>query len=205
MSLRTVVGWSLVLALAVVPSAVRAQCLNLTGNPLPQAEQYAANHVKLKYLNTGPGSGDDRPEFNKSTFVAPALNFDPLTTHSVTFTLRQDTIGGAVMWTSANVPPNATLWTMTTLGNGNVRWRYNDPAATFGLKKAQIIRYANTGGLHVWTYARFVNQTITNAPLTPNAQNAHVMVEIHNAGAGVCYDGSTSRCLGNGNTQNCKV
>jgi len=177
---------------------------NLTGSPAPQPEEYAANHVKLKYLNTGPGSGDDRPEINKSLFVAPGLEFDPLTTHTVHFTLKENTIAGPVMWT-ATVPPSATLWTVTVLGNGNIRWRYNDPTATFGLKKAQIIRYASFPDLHVWTYARFVNQNVTNAPLTPNVDNAHLMIEIQNGGVGVCYDGASNRCTGNGNTQNCKV
>jgi hypothetical protein len=48
-----------------------AQCSFLTGNPAPQPEQYAANKVQLKYLGTGPGSNDDKPEIYKSTFTAP--------------------------------------------------------------------------------------------------------------------------------------
>ena len=142
----------------------RAQCSNLTGNPAPQPEPYAANKALLKYLSTGPGSGDDRPELYKSTFTAPSLAFDPLTQHTVHFTFTKNTAAGPVMWT-ASVPPSATLWTMTVLGNGNVRWQYNDPAATYGVKRAQIVRYTNAPGLHVWTYVKAVNQNIANAPL----------------------------------------
>lgn len=203
MSLR-VHAFSIVVALTLaLPELVHAQCSNLTGNPVPQPEQYAANLVKLKYLATGPGFGDDRPEIQKSLFNAPSLSFDPLTTHSVHFTLRKNTIAGPVMWT-ASVPPSGTLWTMTLLPNGNTRWRYNDPSATFGLKKAQIIQYG-VGGAFVWTYARFVNQNVTNAPLAPGVDGVHLLVEIESGGVGACYDGVTAPCTGGGNTQTCKA
>ena len=76
MSLR-VHAFSIVVALTLaLPELVHAQCSNLTGNPVPQPEQYAANLVKLKYLATGPGFGDDRPEIQKSLFNAPSLSFE---------------------------------------------------------------------------------------------------------------------------------
>ena len=188
--------------LCVVPVAARGQCSFLTGNPAPQPETYAANLVKLKYLITGPGFGDDRPEIKKSSFTAPSLAFDPATLHSVHFTARANSISGPVMWTMS-VPPSATLWTATTLVNGNVRWRYNDINATFGLKKAQIVAYV--GGFYVWTYVRTVNQNIANAPLVAGVDALHLQVEIENGGVGVCYDGVTAACTGTGNTQTCKV
>lgn len=180
-----------------------AQCTNLTGSPAPTPEEYAANRVRLKYLSTGPGSGDDRPEIQKSAFNAPSLTFDPLATHTVHFTVSRNTIAGPTMW-SASVPPSASLWTMTTLSSGVVRWRYIDPNATFGgVKKAQIVGYP--GGLHVWTYVRAVNQNIASAPLVPGVDQAHVLVEIESGGVGVCYDGATDNCVGTGNTQTCSV
>lgn len=192
-------------ALAVflsAPAVARAQCSNLSGNPAPQAEDYAANQVKMKYLSTGPGGLDDRPEVKKSAFTAPALVFDPQMQHTVHFTGRKNTIAGTVMW-SLSVPPSPTLWTSTILSNGNVRWRYNDPAASFGVKKAQIVAYV--GGLFVWTYVRGVNQSIVGAPLVPGVDQIHLMVEIESLGVGVCYDGTTTSCAGMGNTQTCKV
>jgi hypothetical protein len=186
----------------VTPAVVQAQCTNLTGNPPPQLEEYGANFVKLKYLSTGPGGGDDRPEVKKSTFTAPSLSFDPNTLHTVHLTGRQNTIAGTTMW-SLSIPPSLTLWTSTTLANGNVRWKYNDPSSAFGVKKAQVVAYV--GGLHIITFVRGVNQSIVGAPLMPGVDNTHLTVEIESLGVGVCYDGTTTSCSGSGNTQTCKV
>ena len=49
------------------------------------------------------------------------------------------------------------------------------------------------------------NTNITNAPVTANVDNVHVMVEIEAVGVGICYDGITAPCTGTGNTQTCKV
>src|SRR6185295_12659062 len=59
-----------------------AQCPNVGG--APQAEQYAANKVRLKYLITGPGGGDDRPELYKSLVITTLPStFDPSAVYSV--------------------------------------------------------------------------------------------------------------------------
>jgi hypothetical protein len=50
-----------------------------------------------------------------------------------------------------------------------------------------------------------VNQNIANAPVVPNVDNVNLMVEIESGGVGACYEGTTNRCTGAGNTQNCRV
>ncbi len=206
MKSRTPAAWSVVMSILLAPLLApllaHAQCSNLTGSPAPTTETYGANYVKLKYLMNGPGGGDDRPEVKKSAFSAPSLTFDPLTTHTVHMTARKTSISGTVMW-SLSVPPSATLWTQTNLPNGNTRWKYNDPNATFGVKKAQIVGY--TGGFFVVTYLRGVNQNIMAAPLIPGTDQLHLLVEIENAGTGICYDGIADTCQGSGNTQICYV
>ncbi len=203
MTTRSTTAFMAVLCLLAAPTLVHAQCSNLTGNPPPTAtEEYGANRLRLKYLATGPGGGDDRPEISKSTFNAPALVFDPQFFHTSHFTIRKNGIAGTVMW-SATLPPDATHWTSTTLSNGNVRWKYSDPAAPFGIKKAQFVEYV--GGLHIWTYVRAVNASIVGAPLVPGVDQGHLLVEIENSGSGICYDGIASECSGMGNTQTCAV
>lgn len=190
-----------VAAALLAPAAVRAQCVYVTGSPQP--EQYAANQVKLKYLSTGPGFGDDKPELKKSAFTAPSLGFNPQTVHSVHVTILKTNISGPTMW-STTIPPSTTLWTQNVLSNGNVRWKYNDPLVTFGVKKAQIVAYV--GGFHVITKLLGANGNIANAPLAVAVDPVHVLVEIDDgAGNGVCYDGGTQPCTGSSNTQTCKA
>jgi hypothetical protein len=191
--------------LTLAPTWAAAQCNLLSGNPAPTTEPYGANLVLLKYLASGPGFGDDKPEIQKSTFMAPGFPFDPATTHSVDLTIRKNNISGPIMW-NTTIPPSTTLWTATTLVNGNVRWRYNDPSATFLVKKAQIIQGGPfLPGFYVWTYIRGTNSNIANAPVIPLVDQAHLTVQIANGGVGICYDGVTTACTGSGNTQRCRV
>lgn len=187
-----------VLALvAAAPLAVRAQCTNLTGSPAPTAEQYAANLIKLSYLPTGPGSGDDRPILKKSLFTAPSLAFDPLTTHTLHVTMTKNTLGGPLLW-STSIPPSSTLW--TNVGN---KWVFSDPATTYGVRKIKVVSFP--GGAYVITKLLGRNTNISNAPVAAGVDNAHVLVEIEAGGTGICYDGDTGACTGTGNTQTCKV
>src|SRR5262249_21696611 len=101
-----------------------------------------------------------------------------------------------------SIPPYPA-WVGTTLSNGNVRWRYNDPLAPYGVKKAQIIH--NPTGFFLITKLLGSGTNITNAPLLPGTDNVHVLVEVENGGTGFCYDGTTSVCTGTGNTQVCRV
>ena len=183
----------------LVASLASATCPN--GTPGPQSEQYAANLLKLKYQSTGPGGGDDKPELKKSTFNAPSFAFNPAL-QNLHITIRANSSVGNLLWTTT-IPAGAPGWTQTTLSNGNVRSKYNDPLTPYGVKKAQIVDY--TIGLHIITKLLGANTNITNAPLTPNVDAAYVMVEIEQAGVGICYDGVTTPCTGSGNTQTCKA
>jgi hypothetical protein len=187
------------LLIGLAASVSYAQCPN--GTPGPQPEQYAANQLKLKYLATGPGGGDDKPQLKKSAFIAPSFAFNP-TTQNLHVTFRANSSSGLVLWTTT-IPAGATGWSQVTLSNGNVRSKYNDPATPYGVKKAQIVDYVS--GLHVITKLLGANTNITNAPLVPNVDNAYVLVEIEQSGVGVCYDGVTTPCTGSGNTQTCKA
>ena len=194
-------GLSPAFAIALASSAVaHAQCFALTGSPAPTPEYYAANQIKLKYLASGPGFGDDRPELNKSTFNAAAIGtFDPQNVHSVHLTFLNDT-SGLTMW-STSVPPSTTLWSVVTLPSGVIRYTYNDPAATFAIKKMQILAYP--GGLMIIKYARAVNQSIVNVP-APTVDGARAIVQIESGGAGLCAEGATFPCTGLFNTKTCR-
>lgn len=195
--MKTAVTVLAMVALAAsMPLVARAQCTNLTGNPAPTAEQYAANFIKLNYLPSGPGGGDDRPTLKKSAFTAPSLAFDPLTTHTVHVTMTVNTVGGPVLW-STSIPPSPTLW--TNVGN---KWMFNDPATTYGVRKAKVVSYP--GGFYVIVKLLGRNTNIANAPVAAT-DSAHVLVEIESGGTGICYDGGTAPCTTAGNTQTCKV
>jgi hypothetical protein len=205
-NLRLTVG---VTALAMMmPLIARAQsCTNLSGNPSPTAEQYAANAVLLKYLGTGPGSGDDKPQLKKSAFTNPSFTgFNPNTTHSITVTIRRGSGVGPVMWVGT-IPAGTGLWVQTILSNGNIRWSFSDPTVTYGIRRARVVDYAGTfPGFYVVDKFFGANQNIANAPVTPGVDAVHALVEIYDgAGAGTCYDGVTAPCSGAGNTQKCKV
>jgi hypothetical protein len=188
---------ALVAMLSATP--IHAQCPN--GTPGPQPEQYAANQVKLKYLATGPGFGDDRPELRKSTVYAPSFAFDP-TTQNLHVTFRVNSSSGPLLWTTT-IPAGAPGWVQVTLGNGNVRATYNDPLVPYQVRRAQVVDYVI--GLHIVTKLLGRNANISNAPVVPGVDTAYVMVEIEQAGVGVCYDGTTAPCTGTGNTQKCKA
>jgi hypothetical protein len=195
----------LTVTVSLVPlAAVHAQCTNLTGSPAPVFQQYASNKIKLKYLGTGPGSNDDQPQLFKSTFQAPTLTFNPATTTYVTVTLWRNMVSGPMLW-NTTIPPSPTLWSSVTLGNGTVRWKFNDPLVTYGVRKAQV--NAIPGGTFIIVKLLGKFQNIANAPLTtPNADVADAMVEMHDgAGNGFCYDGPSAPCTGSGNTQTCKA
>ena len=181
----------------LVPVFASAQCSNLTGNPAPTPEVYAANAVKLSYLPSGPGGGDDRPLLKKSPFMDPSLAFDPQNLHSVHVTYRLNSIAGPVMWTTT-IPPSLALWTQ--VGSA---WNFSDPATTYGVRKLKIRDYG--GGLFIIVKLIGRNTNISNAPVVAGVDNVHVMVEIESGGVGTCYDGATSICLGSGNTQKCHV
>jgi hypothetical protein len=187
---------AIALAILCAPAFAHAQCTNLSGSPAPTPETYAANLVLLKYLNTGPGSGDDRPLLKKSVFSAPSLTFDPQNVHSVHITYSLNTVGGPVMWTTS-IPPSVTLWTQS-----GTAWNFSDPATTYGVRKMKIRDYG--GGLFIITKMVGRNTNITNAPVVPGADNVYVMVEIESGGVGICYGGVTIACAGSGNTQKCK-
>jgi len=177
-------------------AAASAQCPDVGGSP--QAEQYAANKVRLKYLITGPGGGDDRPELYKSLVSATLPStFNPTATHSVRVRLLLNGNQGQVM-SDLTIPPNG-LWVQT-----GMRWDFFDPAVTFGVRKARILDLGNTAYLIVRWQGR--NQNIANAPVVPGVDNVTAEVEIFDgSNLGVCYDGSSSVCAGGGNTQTCKV
>ena len=184
------------------PVAMGATCPNIGGSPT--AEQFAANRVNLKYLPTGPGGGDDRPELKKSSFTSTFV-FDPLATHTVAVTIQKNSSAGPLLWT-ASVPASSTLWTHALLPNGNERWKFNDPLLTYGVRKAQVVR--NTAiNLYVVTYFLGRNQNISNAPVAAGSDVGYVMVEIYDpiTSTGVCYDGTSLPCQGIGNTQVCKL
>jgi hypothetical protein len=193
-------------ALAMLaPITVHAQtCTNLSGNPVPTPEIYAANAVFLKYLATGPGSGDDKPRLRKSTSMNPTFTgLDLAATHSITVTIRRGSGAGPVMWVGT-VPAGSGLWTSVTLPGGVVRWTLNDPTVTYGIRKARVLDYG--GGLYIVDKFFGANQNIGNAPVTTNVDPVHALVEIYDgSGAGTCYDGMTAPCTGGGNTQKCKV
>ena len=202
-NLRLTIG---VTALAMmVPLIARAQlCTNLAGSPAPTPEQYAANAVFLKYLATGPGGGDDRPRLRKSASMNPSfVGLDLAATHSITVTIRRFTGVGPVMWVGT-IPAGSGLWTSVALPNGVVRWTFNDPAVTYGIRRARVLDYG--GGVYIVDKFFGANQNIANAPVTPTVDPVHALVEIYDgAGAGTCYDGVTEPCTGAGNTQKCKV
>ena len=195
--MQTARGLVYLIPLAVLaPMAARAQCSNLSGNPVPTPQPFASNLVKLRYLPTGPGFNDDRPLLKKSPFLAPSLLFDPINTHTVHVTFRKNTVTGPIMWT-ANIPPSTTLWSHT----GSI-FTFKDPATTFGVRKVKILSFP--GGGYIIRFVKGMNTNITNAPLVPNTDNVYVMVEIEAAGVGTCYGGVTTRCRGNGNRQKCR-
>lgn len=185
------------LGLWISSTAASAQCSNITGNPAPTPETYAANFVKLAYLGTGPGSNDDRPLIKKIPFYDPALSFDPQNLHTVHVTMRVNTISGATMWTTS-IPPSLSMWNQS----GNA-WIFNDPTTTYGVRKIVLRDY----GMGVYIIVKLVgrNTNILNAPLLPGSDNVHLMYEIENGGTGACFDGASSSCVGSGNTQKCKV
>ena len=150
--------------------------------------------VKLKYLGTGPGFGDDKPMLFKSTFTW-ATPFDPIATHTV-HVIIQDTNTGLQLW-STDIPPGP-LWTHPTAN----KWKFNDQATAYGVRKAQVVGFP---GGYVITYIKGRNTNITNAPVTVNASKAYVRVEIESGGVGVCYEGDSGFgvCTGAGNTQTC--
>ncbi len=185
-------------ALAVIllsAGVLRAQCPNITGNPPPQTEQYAANLVKLRYLGTGPGFNDDRPMLKKS-LVQTGFVFNPVTTHNVHVTFRLNSATGPTLW-SASIPAGP-LWTQ--VGN---KWFFNDPATTYGVRRAKIIDLG--GGGYVIVYFRGRNTNVTNAPILPGTDNVYAIIEFEQSGSGLCYGGITMQCTGSGNTQTCHV
>jgi hypothetical protein len=189
----------------VMPLVARAQvCSNLGGSPAPTPEVYAANAVFLKYLATGPGGGDDRPRLRKSTSNNPSFTgLDLNTTHSITVTFRRGSGVGPVMWVGT-IPAGTGLWAQVTLPSGVVRWTFNDPTVTYGIRKARVIDYG--GGFYIVDKFFGANQNIGNAPVTPGVDAAHALVEIYDGGGnGTCYDGVTAPCTGSGNTQKCKA
>lgn len=157
--------------------------------------------MKLKYLATGPGSGDDRPQLKRSAFLAPSFAFNPAT-QNLHVTIRANSSVGNLLWTTT-IPAGASGWVQTTLPNGNVRSKYSDPLTPYGVRKAQIIDY--TSGGHIITKLLGANTNIMNAPLVPLVDAAYVLVEIEQSGVGICYDGATTPCTGSGNTQTCKA
>jgi hypothetical protein len=186
----------LALAVLLAPIAARAAqtCTYIVPTTSATPQQYAANLVKLKYLGTGPGFNDDKPMLFKSAFTWATL-FDPIATHTV-HVIIQDTNTGLQLW-STNIPPGP-LWTHPTAN----KWKFNDPATTYGVRKAQVI--GSPGG-YVIAYIKGKNTNVTNAPVTPNVSKAYVRVEIESGGVGVCYEGDSGLgfCTGAGNTQTC--
>lgn len=71
------------------------------------------------------------------------------------------------------------------------------------LYAVRVVSYP--GGFYVIVKLLGRNTNIGNAPVTPNVDSAHVLVEIESGGTGICYDGGTAPCTGSGNTQTCKV
>ena len=196
-STKTLVRLAVLGVLLAPIAAPAATCTYVTSpSSIPNAESYAANLVKLKYLSTGPGSNDDKPMLKKSAFMWGAL-FDPIATHTL-HVIIEDTNTGLTLWT-ADIPPSA-LWTHPTPN----KWKFNDPSTTYGVRKAQVV---GSPGFYVITYIKGKNTNITNAPVTPNVSKAYVRVEIEAGGTGVCYDGDSGLgfCTGTGNTQICKL
>ncbi|MFN8546374.1 MAG: hypothetical protein U0807_19555 [Candidatus Binatia bacterium] len=188
----------------MVPFVAHAQlCTNLSGSPAPTPEVYAANAVFLKYLSTGPGGGDDKPQLHKSASNNPSfVGLDLANVHSIAVTIRLGSGVGPVMW-SATIPAASGLWASVTLPSGVVRWTFTDPAVTYGVKKARVLAYP--GGIYIVDKFFGANANIGNAPVPPGVA-VHAMVEIYDGlGAGTCYDGVTQPCTGTGNTQKCRV
>lgn len=186
---------TLVLAALLSPALAAAQCPNVGGSP--QAEQYAANKVQLRYLSTGPGGGDDKPTLLKSlvmTTLSPP--FDPINTHSVHVRFLLNGNQAQVMW-DTTIPPNAN-WV-----HSGIKWTYLDTSAPFGVDSVRINDYG--GSLLVVRY-RGRNQNIAFAPVVPGTDNVTAEVEIFDgSNAGICYGGSTFACNGSGNTQTCRA
>jgi hypothetical protein len=201
---RIRVGLVLAALAIVLPLSAGAQCTNLGGNPLPTPEIYGANAVNLRYLGTGPGSNDDKPQLKKSLSMnAGFVGFDPALTHSVTVTIRRGSNVGPVMW-SGTIPAGSGFWTSIPLPGGAIRWTYNDPTVSFGVRRARIVSYA--GGVYI--VDKFFGQlaNIANAPVSAGVDPVHVQVEFYDGtNTGTCYDGVTQPCTGLGNTQKCRV
>lgn len=183
-------------ALALAPADVAAQCTNLVGNPPPQFEQYFPNFAKLAYRSNGPGNSDDKVILKKSVVWSPGFAFDPVNTHTVHITLRRNNLAGPVLW-STSIPPSALLWTQTNRG-----WKYSDPATTAnGVRRIKIFDYGV--GSYLIKKLVAINTNVTNAPLNPATDNVHALIEIEAAGVGMCLEGATYSCRGNGNSQRC--
>lgn len=193
---RTIVRLTALVVLAAPTVSLAAQLCTYIPATTANTEQYAANLVKLKYLATGPGFGDDKPMLKKSLFMWGTL-FDPIATHTV-HVIMQDTLSGLQLW-SADIPPSA-LWTHPS---PNV-WKFNDPLTTYGVRRAKVI---SVPGGYVIVNLIGKNTNITNAPVTPNVSKAYVRVEIESGGVGVCYEGDSGLgvCVGGGNTQICRL
>src|SRR5690348_7078822 len=130
-----------VLAAAILLQAAvaSAQCPNVGGSPL--AQQYAANKIKLKYMSTGPGFNDDRPELYKSLVAATLPStFDPTTTYSVHVRFLLNGSQSNVMW-DVTIPPNG-MWTQTITSLGS-RWDFFDPTVTYGVRQARVLDFGS--------------------------------------------------------------
>lgn len=188
---RTIAA-AVVVALAFSPYTSHAQCMNLTGNPGPEAATNAGG-VKFRYQADGPGGGNDRIVLKKSV-SGPLVStpaFDPQNIHTLHVTLSVNTPGGPVLW-SASVPPSPGLWAPS----GSNGWTFDDPLLSFGVRRIRILPLITSAGqFFVIKQLLTRDQNISNAPLL-GTDFPDIQVEVEDAGNGFCFGGPAVSCGG---------
>jgi len=160
-------------------------CDNTTGTPQPADLYVPQDYVQFR-LRNGAGGGDDslvmrggKPE------SLPVPGFDPVGTHDVHVTVR-DQVTHAVIFT-ASIPPGPP-WKAS-----GKRWVYRDSGDAIGVRKMIIV----TDGASNIIVRRLTgkNLSLTGVPV-PEGQGVHAMIEITDGGGtGPCFGDNIALCV----------
>lgn len=165
-------------------------CPNVTfGLPAPLA---GLRRVLLVYGATGPGGGDDRPKVIKAE-LATGVPFDPDSADDVHLTLRDAGTGAPLF--AASLTAASTLWTQP---NATKRlWKYNDPAAGGGVRKALLEERPPASGTYQFKLVG-KGATITGPLVGPG-----IAATLEIVPAGLCFTQTNVTCTSTASKDRC--
>jgi hypothetical protein len=156
--------------------------------------------VQLVYKATGPGSLDDAPKVSKAVFQTAAA-FDPATTHDVHVTLVNT--GTAATVFSVNLaagPP----WTQAD--PSRKKWKYLELISPppLGVRKVSIVESPAGSGIYKFKMTGKLTN-IAGPAINLATDQLQAVVEIEQAGAGVCFSRTAQRCSQGATNDKCRA